>query len=251
MRNKIKKITLITFILSILLIIALIIAMVVNINKIYSEYNNKISIIQEDDYDEKLVDNYEEASSGIGSTVEEIENEMKNEIINDIEEGNNNEVTIQEKTTVNSEQDSKKEEVIIQDPIFEKPVEGEIIKKFSNENLIYSETLKEWTTHMGIDISAELTTVVKASEEGTIKAIKNDPRYGITVIIEHVNEFETRYANLLTAEFVKEGEEVKKGQTIGTIGNTAIFEIVDTPHLHFEILKNGEYIDPTQIISEM
>ena len=251
MRNKIKKITLITFILSILLIVALIIAMVVNINKIYSEYNKKISIIQEDDYDEKLVDNYEEASSSIGSTVEEVENEMRNEIVNDIEESNNNEVTIQEKTTVNSEQDSKKEEVIIQDPIFEKPVEGEIIKKFSNENLIYSETLKEWTTHMGIDISAELTTVVKASEEGTIKAIKNDPRYGITVIIEHVNEFETRYANLLTAEFVKEGEEVKKGQTIGTIGNTAIFEIVDTPHLHFEILKNGEYIDPTQIISEM
>ena len=251
MRNKIKKITLITFILSILLIVALIIAMVVNINKIYSEYNNKISIIQEDDYDEKLVDNYEEASSSIGSTVEEVENEMRNEIVNDIEESNNNEVTIQEKTTVNSEQDSKKEEVIIQDPIFEKPVEGEIIKKFSNENLIYSETLKEWTTHMGIDISAELTTVVKASEEGTIKAIKNDPRYGITVIIEHVNGFETRYANLLTAEFVKEGEEIKKGQTIGTIGNTAIFEIVDTPHLHFEILKNGEYIDPTQIISEM
>ena len=251
MRNKIKKITLITFILSILLIIALIIAMVVNINKIYSEYNKKISIIQEDDYDEKLVDNYEEASSSIGSTVEEVENEMRNEIVNDIEESNNNEVTIQEKTTVNSEQDSKKEEVIIQDPIFEKPVEGEIIKKFSNENLIYSETLKEWTTHMGIDISAELTTVVKASEEGTIKAIKNDPRYGITVIIEHVNGFETRYANLLTAEFVKEGEEIKKGQTIGTIGNTAIFEIVDTPHLHFEILKNGEYIDPTQIISEM
>ena len=250
MKNKIKKITLITFILSIFVIVALIIAMVVNINKIYSEYNNKISISQKDSYDEELVDNYEEASSSIGATIEEVENEITNEVVNNKKEEEKEEVAIQEKAVDSNEQNSKIEEVIIKDPIFEKPIDGEIIKKFSSENLTYSETLKEWTTHMGIDISAELTTVVKASEEGTIKAIKNDPRYGITVIIEHVNGFETRYANLLTAEFVKEGEKVKKGQTIGTVGNTAVFEVADEPHLHFEILKNGEYLDPTQIINE-
>ena len=52
------------------------------------------------------------------------------------------------------------------------------------------------------------------------------------------------YANLLTAEFVIEGEEVEKGQTLGTVGNTSTFEIVDEPHLHFEILKDSEYVDP-------
>jgi biotin carboxyl carrier protein len=87
--------------------------------------------------------------------------------------------------------------------------------------------------------------VVKASEAGTVLAIKNDPRYGLTVIIEHDGGFKTVYSNLLTAEFVVEGEKVKKGQTLGTIGNSASFEISDKSHLHFEILKDSEYVDPS------
>ena len=86
--------------------------------------------------------------------------------------------------------------------------------------------------------------VVKSAEEGTVKSIKNDPRYGITVVIEHEKGYTTVYSNLLTAEFVKEGEKLTKGQTIGTVGNTATFEIADEPHLHFEMLKDGEYVDP-------
>ena len=41
---------------------------------------------------------------------------------------------------------------------------------------------------------------------------------------------------------------IKQGQTIGTVGNTATFEIADDPHLHFEILKDGEYVDPNLYI---
>ena len=100
----------------------------------------------------------------------------------------------------------------------------------------------------GIDIKAPRTTVVKASEEGTVAAIKNDPRYGLTVVIEHVNGFKTVYSNLLTAEFVSEGDKVEKGQTIGTVGNSASFEIIDEPHLHFEILKDDIQIDPNMYI---
>ena len=124
------------------------------------------------------------------------------------------------------------------------PVEGEIIKEFSKDTLVYSETLKEWITHLGIDIKAEKTSVVKAAEAGTVKSIKNDPRYGLTVILEHEDGYKTIYSNLLTAEFVSEGEVIEQGQTVGTVGNTATFEIADDPHLHFEILKDGEYLDP-------
>ena len=105
-------------------------------------------------------------------------------------------------------------------------------------------------THNGIDIKADKTTIVKASEEGTVKSIKNDPRYGITVVIEHADGYKTIYSNLLTAEFVTEGEKVKQGQTIGTVGNTATFEIADEPHLHFEILKDEEYINPELYIKK-
>lgn len=127
---------------------------------------------------------------------------------------------------------------------FEKPVEGEIVRDYSKDSLVYSETLKEWVTHLGIDIKADKATVVKAAEAGKIKTIKNDPRFGITVVIEHDNGFQTVYSNLLTSEFVVEGENVEKGQSIGTVGNTAIFEIADEPHLHFEILKDSIQVDP-------
>lgn len=151
-------------------------------------------------------------------------------------------------TTTNStaqndvKEDTKKQTV--KELNFQKPVEGEVVREYAKDNLIYSETLKEWVTHMGIDIKADKTTVVKAAEEGTIKSIKNDPRYGLTIVIEHENGFQTVYSNLLTSEFVVENEKVEKGQSIGTVGNTAPFEIADEAHLHFEIVKDGLQVDP-------
>lgn len=193
----------------------------------------------------------EEASSQMGKTVKESENEIEENKIEDtntniVENKKEQESTKENKTseksvkTTNSEE--KKQEV--KDPEFIKPVEGEITKEFANENLVYSETLKEWTTHNGIDIAAVKTTVVKAAAEGTVTAIKNDPRYGTTIIIEHANGFETRYSNLLTSEFVVVGEKVESGQAIGTVGNSAMFEVADESHLHFEILKDSEALNP-------
>ena len=127
---------------------------------------------------------------------------------------------------------------------FAKPTEGEIICEYAKDNLIYSETLKEWITHTAIDIKADKTSVIKSAADGIIKSIVNDPRYGLTVVITHDEGYETIYSNLLTAEFVVEGEEVTQGQTIGTAGNTASFESNMECHLHFELLKDGEYLDP-------
>ena len=64
-------------------------------------------------------------------------------------------------------------------------------------------------------------------------------------MIQHEDGYETVYSNLLTAEFIVVGEEVTQGQTIGTVGNTAAFESNMDYHLHFELLKDGEYVDPT------
>ena len=209
----------------------------------------------------------QEASSQIGKTVEEVQADAKETSAEneDVREVSTNEISKQETTsenkTVSKEEkknvpevkvEDKKEEVKAKeeqkDPEFAVPVEGEIIKEFAQDKLVYSETLKEWVVHTGVDIKADKTTVVKAAEAGKVTAIKNDPRYGITVIVEHSNGFETRYANLLTAEFVSVGEEVTKGQTIGTVGNTATFEVLDDFHLHFEILKDGAYQDPVVFV---
>jgi len=153
-----------------------------------------------------------------------------------------NKVVVEEKKEVN-ETDNKGEDTIVK-PEFIFPVEGEVIKEFAKDNLIYSETLEEWITHNGIDIKADKATIVKAVADGTVKSIKNDPRYGLTVTIEHTNGYISSYSSLLTAEFVKEGEKVTQGQTIGTVGNSAVFEVSEDNHLHFELIKDGSNINP-------
>ena len=153
--------------------------------------------------------------------------------------------------TTNNIENNLIEEKIVTESIenekleFVSPVNGEIIKDFAMDNLIYSNTLEEWTTHPGIDIKAEKTSIVTASENGIVESIKTDPRYGLTITISHNNGFKTIYSNLLTTEFVTENEEVEKGETIGTIGKSASFQIADTSHLHFEMYKDGELVNPT------
>lgn len=135
------------------------------------------------------------------------------------------------------------------EPSFKNPIEnGTVMREFAKENLVYSDTLEEWITHVGLDIKADKTTVVKAAEAGTVESIKNDPRYGLTVIIKHAKDYKTVYSNLLTTEFVNVGDKVEVGQSIGTVGNSAAFEIADEPHLHFEIVKAGEKVDPSLYI---
>lgn len=131
---------------------------------------------------------------------------------------------------------------------FSAPIKGEILRDFAQDSLVYSETLQEWVIHNGVDIKADKTSVVSSVASGTVYAIKNDPRYGLTVIINHDDGYKTVYSNLLTAEFVVEGEKVKEGQSIGTVGNTASFETADEAHLHFELMKNNKYINPTTCI---
>ena len=212
--------------------------------------------------DDYLTNTAEETSTQMGKTVNEVQENTVNEIENDVVNEVNNEVG---NTGTSNEEDStkyavntsnvegnkveeptetEKEEEEVKDPEFKMPVEGEILREYAKDSLVYSPTLDEWITHNGLDITAAKTTVVKASADGTVKSIKNDPRYGLTVVIEHVNGFTSVYSNLLTAEFVEEGEEVKQGQTIATVGNTATFEIADESHLHFEILKDNENVDP-------
>ena len=205
-------------------------------------------------------ENTESASSEIGKSVNEMANELNannavtnssnlnaNATTNKNTKSNNvlstNQINSNKMTESNSKTEEKAETKTVE-LNFVKPVEGDIVRDFAVDSLVYSDTLQEWTTHTGIDIKADKTTVVKSAEAGIVKTIKNDPRYGLTAIVEHENGFQTVYSNLLTSEFVVEGEKVEKGQSLGTVGNTGAFEIADEPHLHFEILKDSVQVDP-------
>lgn len=216
------------------------------------------------------IENVEDASSNMGKTVEEQEKiaEQKNDEIGKKTESTATDIiekttdtkkdenktnaekkenTVKTETTDNTTENTSNTQVTEEKKTltFIKPTDGEIIAEFAQENLIYSDTLKEWITHTGIDIKADKTSVIKAAADGVVASILNDPRYGLTIVISHDEGYETIYSNLLTAEFVVEGEEVKQGQTIGTAGNTASFESGMESHLHFEIMQDGKYLNPS------
>ena len=218
--------------------------------------NQIISLVSDDENQTNTQS--ESASSSIGRSIEEEEadnntantsnttNTTSEETTNTTTKSNSSNTTKSSSNTSSNTTSTSTQVVEETEEItFSWPVEGELLKAFSVDNLLYSSTLDEWVTHNGIDIKADKTSVVKASADGTVKSIKNDPRYGLTVVIDHADNYRTVYSNLLTAEFVVEGETITQGQTIGTVGNTATFEIADESHLHFELLKDSEYVDPT------
>ena len=127
------------------------------------------------------------------------------------------------------------------------PVESsKILKEFSAETPVYSKTLEQYVVHTGMDFEVPADTQVKAVREGTVTAVYEDDTMGITIEIDHGNGLKSKYTNLSTMEMVEEGDVVKQGQVISGVGNTALFETLDPEHLHFELWKDGQTVDPAE-----
>lgn len=95
--------------------------------------------------------------------------------------------------------------------------------------------------HTGIDFTAPSGTPIQATGNGkVIKADRGRVGYGNHVIIDHGYGYTTLYGHMSTIQ-VREGEEITKGQTIGTVGNTGTST---APHLHYEVRLKGNPVDP-------
>ena len=96
--------------------------------------------------------------------------------------------------------------------------------------------------HSGVDYAAPKGTPVFASGSGVLELVKYVNGYGNSIKIRHNSEYQTFYAHMNGfASGMKPGVRVKKGQIIGYVGSTGRST---GPHLHFEILKKGQRIDP-------
>ena len=133
-------------------------------------------------------------------------------------------------------------------PQFVMPVEGEVITKYSVDELVYWETLDQYMTHSGLDIAAPKGTSVEACSAGTVTRIEEDDRFGMLVEIAHGNGLVSLYSNLSGDVSCEVGDVVACGDVIGTIGNTSMFEYDIDDHLHFEMKLNGESVDPVDYI---
>ncbi len=131
----------------------------------------------------------------------------------------------------------------------QRPSEGDIIKPFSVDTLLYSKTLSDWRTHDGIDFSAVTVKSVIAAADGMVEKAYHDPLMGYTIIIAHQEDFRTIYQNLTTCDTVAVGDTVTKGQIIGEGGGSAAAEGQDVPHLHFMLTKNNNVLNPLDYFS--
>lgn len=118
------------------------------------------------------------------------------------------------------------------------PVEGWITRRFQEGSGTGN------TGHRGIDFAATLGTPIKATAPGVVGKIENDKYFGLLLAIHHENGFVTRYGHC-SQILVGVHDRVKRGQTVALVGNTGRST---APHLHYEMIKDGKYIDPSKHI---
>ena len=132
------------------------------------------------------------------------------------------------------------------------PTAGSIMTKHSHDTPVFSDTLEEWRVHTGIDILADENAEVLAAADGVVSAVYDDPLLGRTVELTHVGSVKTVYSNLTAedASFLSVGDEVSRGDRIGTVGDTSISELAEEPHLHFEVKVGDAAVNPLDYMSE-
>ena len=131
--------------------------------------------------------------------------------------------------------------------LFVYPVGKEVLKPFSDNNLLYSKTFKDWRTHNGIDFLAEQGEKVRAITNGVVKDIYDDPSLGMTMVIEHDGGFIAYYSGLGNTTLIEKDAQVSSGQEIASI-NDVPCEICDDTHLHLSIQQDDRWINPMDIL---
>ncbi len=130
---------------------------------------------------------------------------------------------------------------------FSLPCEGEILKNFSDKELVYSKTFGDMRLHSGIDIACKKGTSVSACGDGKIIGIDESSQYGTVVSLELEGGITAKYASLKDLK-VKLGDKVKSGDILG-VTTTIPAECNDEEHLHLEIYKNGIATDPIEALN--
>lgn len=132
------------------------------------------------------------------------------------------------------------------------PVSGSLTKKHSVETQVFSQTMNDYRIHLGVDIATETAAPVFAVADGEVAQIWEDPMMGWCVALSHGGECMTVYKNLCKefAEGIAVGSDVITGQLLGSVGDTAMMEIAEEPHLHLEMTVKGLQVDPLEYFSE-
>lgn len=113
--------------------------------------------------------------------------------------------------------------------------------------MVFNSTLSRFESHKALDFYADEGTPVFAVYGGTVESVTNSVLKGYTVTIDHGNGLKTVY-NSLAEGVVTEGQQVSQGDVIGAVSTTNRQEYKSGAHLHFEVIENGETINPEKYL---
>ncbi len=128
------------------------------------------------------------------------------------------------------------------------PVDGEVLNPYAMEVLSYNQTTRDWRVHNGVDFAAAAGTPVVAAADGQVYTVYEDDQMGMTVVIRHEGGYTTKYASLSDGVSVSAGQNVTMGQTLGSVGTTALMENALGDHVHFSVTKNDAPVDPMEFL---
>jgi murein DD-endopeptidase MepM/ murein hydrolase activator NlpD len=190
----------------------------------YSNYEKKV--------EDKLTKEEEEDSQVTqGDQVQaEIEEEVEVEIIEP-------EITITDDYVQESPLAFEETEVLMW------PVDGNVIIPYSMDRTVYFSTLDQYKYSSAVIISGEVGEEVWAAADGEVTAITEDAQTGTTVTVNLGDGYEAIYGQLDEVH-VKQGERLEKGYLIGYLGEPTKYYSVEGCNLYFQLLKDGEPINP-------
>lgn len=127
------------------------------------------------------------------------------------------------------------------------PTKSRSVLKQYSEEAVYNKTMEDYRPHTGCDFEADEGESVYAMCDGTVKNISSSELYGIIVEVD-CTDFSVYYCGLSNELNVDKGDELKTGDTIGTV-SLIPSESKDDPHIHIEIRVGNKLIDPLNVIS--
>jgi len=162
--------------------------------------------------------------------------------------GNQNAQTLIEAQQLIASQNAQPAVVPTEAPFsFAQPVEGFLDRDYAMLEPQYFAAANYYRLHPGIDLQTAYGAIVKACAKGTVLRVWQDHELGLCVRIRHDHGYEAVYAGLSDASYVKQGDPVMQGQTIGHVGNGVLAEADAEPHLHLEVWLNETPVDPVEL----
>lgn len=130
------------------------------------------------------------------------------------------------------------------------PVAGDIVMDYSTDVAIYDQTLEQYRTNDSVCIAAEQGTAIKAAGDGVVEFVGQDGKNGQTIVINHNNGWKTTYSQLDENVLVGQGDSVKAGQEIGSVGYPSKYSVALGSHLDFQVTRDDQTIDPKIAMAE-